>query len=68
MVQAGRIKLTYCASEDMVADMFTKGLPIKEFEKLRQMAGIAELTRWEWEGVLVINIALSASTVLFIIM
>ena len=45
MVQAGRIKLIYCASEDMVADMFTKGLPIKQFEKLRQMTGIAELTR-----------------------
>ena len=45
MVQAGRIKQTYCASEDMVADMITKGLPIKQFEKLRQMAGIVELTR-----------------------
>ena len=26
LVEAGRIKLTYCASEDMVADMFTEGL------------------------------------------
>ena len=34
LVEAGRIKLTYCASEDMVADMLTKGLPIKQFEKL----------------------------------
>ena len=32
LVEAGRIKLTYCASEDMVADMLTKGLPIKQFE------------------------------------
>jgi hypothetical protein len=47
MVEAGRIKLTYCASEDMVADMFTKGLPIKQFEKLQKLTGIAEfeLTR-----------------------
>ena len=42
LVEAGRIKLTYCASEDMVADMLTKGLPIKQFEKLRRLAGIAE--------------------------
>ena len=42
LVEAGRIKLTYCASEDMVADIFTKGLPIKQFEKLRQLAGVAE--------------------------
>ena len=45
LVQAGRINLTYCASEDMVADMLTKGLPIKQFEKLRRLAGIAEFTR-----------------------
>ena len=44
LVEAGRIKLTYCASEDMVADMFTKGLTIKQFEKLRLLAGIAEFT------------------------
>ena len=45
LVEAGRIKLTYCASEDMVADMLTKGLPIKQFEKLRRLAGIDELAR-----------------------
>ncbi len=38
LVEAGRIKLTYCASEDMVADVLTKGLRIKQFEKLRQLA------------------------------
>ena len=42
LVHAGRVKLAYCASEDMVADMFTKGLPTKQFEKLRQLAGVAE--------------------------
>ena len=46
LVEAGRIKLTYCASEDMVADMLTKGLPIKQFEKLRRLAGIAEFAHW----------------------
>ena len=29
LVEAERIKLTYCASKDMVADILTKGLPIK---------------------------------------
>ena len=47
LVEAGRIKLTYCASEDMVADMFTKVLHIKQFEKLRLQAGIAEFSHWE---------------------
>ena len=42
LVEAGRIKLMYCASEEMVADMLTKGLPSQQFEKLRSLAGIAE--------------------------
>ena len=45
LVDAGRIKLTYCTSEDMVADMLTKGLRIQQFEKLRRMIGIAEFAR-----------------------
>ena len=43
MVEAGRIKLTYCASENMIADMLTKGLHVKQFEKLRGLAGVGEL-------------------------
>ena len=43
MVQSGRIKLLYCPSENMLADMLTKGLPVKQFEKLRQLAGVTEL-------------------------
>ena len=42
MVETGRVKLCYCASEHMIADMLTKGLSIKQFEKLRQLIGIAE--------------------------
>ena len=42
MVDTGRIKLTYCASEDMIADMLTKGLPIKQFEKIRGLAGVGK--------------------------
>ena len=43
IVETGRIKLIYCASEDMVADMLTKGLPIRKFGKLRGLAGVGEL-------------------------
>ena len=43
MVAAGRIKLTYCSSENMIADILTKGLPVKQFEKLRGLAGVGEL-------------------------
>ena len=41
-VESGNVKLEYCRSEDMIADMLTKGLPITQFVKLRQMIGIAD--------------------------
>ena len=44
LVEAGRIKVEYCASENMIADILTKGLRINRFEMLRQLAGIAEST------------------------
>ena len=47
LVEAKRIKLIYCASENMVADMLTKGLSIKQFEKLRELAGITKCTHWD---------------------
>ena len=42
-VEKDNIKLVYCRSEDMVADMLTKSLPSHQFIKLRQMAGIVEI-------------------------
>ncbi len=39
-VTKGTVKLKYCPSKEMVADMLTKGLPKDQFVKLRQMAGI----------------------------
>ena len=44
-VEARRVKSLYYPtdSEDMLADMFTKGLSTKRFEKLRQLAGIVAL-------------------------
>ena len=32
--------MVYCRSEEMMADMFTKGLPISQFVKLRKMIGM----------------------------
>lgn len=43
MVQAGRIQLEYCASENMIADILTKGVTIKQFQKFRKLTGIEEL-------------------------
>ena len=36
IVETGRTDIVYCASEDMVADMLTKELSAKQFEKLRR--------------------------------
>jgi len=47
LVESGKIKLVYCASEDMLADMFTKGLDSKQFEQLRQLIGLVECTHWD---------------------
>ena len=42
LVEAGKIDLMYCASEDMVADILTKALRAARFEKLRLMTGVVE--------------------------
>ena len=42
LVETDRINLVYCPSEDMIADMLTKGLPISRFEKFRVLAGMCE--------------------------
>jgi len=36
MQQSGEVNLIYCKSEDQLADIFTKSLPINKFELLRQ--------------------------------
>lgn len=43
-VQDGIIELKYCQTENMEADMFTKGLSKERFEKLRYMSGVKEVT------------------------
>ena len=42
LVEAGKIKLIYCATENIVADIFTKGISISQFEKLRHLIGLAK--------------------------
>ena len=37
------IKLKYCQTSDMIADMLTKGLGKMQFKKLREMAGVVPL-------------------------
>lgn len=44
-VQKERIQLEYCRSEDMLADMLTKPLPIPQFQRLRRMIGMTELVK-----------------------
>ena len=38
----GTINVQYCKSEDMVADMLTKGLHAEQFVKLREMTRLKE--------------------------
>ena len=43
LVENGQIKLAYCHSGDMVADILTNGLSAQQFKKLCGMAGILDL-------------------------
>ena len=43
-ISEGRIELKYCATENMLADMFTKGLSGPKFKKLRSMIGMRDAT------------------------
>ena len=39
-VNSKTLELRYCRTNDMIADMLTKGLSGEQFEKLRFMAGV----------------------------
>jgi len=42
-VKNGTVQLEYCKSEEMIADMLTKGLCTEKFTKLREMTGVKML-------------------------
>lgn len=39
-VHSGAVELKYCPTNEMIADMLTKGLHREQFEKLWKMAGV----------------------------
>ena len=44
-VSNNTIKLRYCRTEDMIADIFTKGLSQEKFVKLRSMCGLRSINQ-----------------------
>ena len=42
-VKSGKVQLSFCQSNDMIADILTKGLSTGQFEKLRLMSGVVPL-------------------------
>ena len=63
-VQNDVIDLVYCPSEDMIADIFTKGLCKAKFEKLRKRAGVGPQIKSTRGGVLKIFISIPLKTYL----
>ena len=41
-IEEGEVQLTFCKSEDQVADIFTKALPKEKFFKFRELLGVME--------------------------
>ena len=49
-VNDGTVELKYCPTNNMIADMFTKGLGRDRFIKLRELAGIMELPQHYYQN------------------
>ena len=43
LVENKTIEIKYCSTENMIADIFTKGLPSEKFCKLRNMIGVSSM-------------------------
>ena len=43
LVSDGTVQLKYCPTEDVIADMLTKGISIDQFTKVRFLAGVREM-------------------------
>ena len=48
-VEKGTVKLQYCPTEEMIADMLTKGLSWDQFLKLRLISGLIETSDFACE-------------------
>ena len=45
LVNDGVVELSYCNSQDQIVDIMTKPLKLEQFEKLRGMLGVNEVTK-----------------------
>ena len=43
LIDSGEIKVQYCPTSEMLADIFTKGLSAEKFNKLRSMLGVCSM-------------------------
>ncbi|KAG3010793.1 hypothetical protein PC121_g14993 [Phytophthora cactorum] len=43
LMKEGRLKIAYCSTTEMTADILTKALPTKQFLKLREKLGVRDL-------------------------
>ena len=43
LIDSGEIKVQYCPTSEMLADIFTKGLSAEKFYKLRSMLGVCSM-------------------------
>lgn len=55
IVEKGRVKVDYCNTKEMIADLLTKALPVGQFQILREKMGVRKLStplspkNTEWE-------------------
>ena len=52
MVTMNKIGLKYCKSNEMIANILTKGIGKIQFAKLRSLIGLRNISNCEWGGVL----------------
>ena len=55
MVTMSKIELKYCKSDEMIADVLTKGIGKIQFAKLRSMTGLRNISDYKSGGVLKIE-------------
>jgi hypothetical protein len=43
-IEKGEVEVVYCPTEEMIADMLTKALPVKQHQRLKKFAGLYPLS------------------------